>query len=60
MLQRGQGMTQRIARFDTNGDSRLSKDEVPEQMKQKLKQYDTNKDGLLYKKELAAIGSQRW
>ena len=45
--------------LDKDGDSKLSKEEVPEQMKDFFDTMDTNKDGFVDAKELAEDRARR-
>lgn len=48
----------RLLQFDDNGDGKVAKDELPEQMQQLLERGDTNDDGALDRAELERL-SQR-
>lgn len=43
---------------DKNGDGKISKDELPEQMQRILTRGDTNKDGALDKAEIEAMAAR--
>jgi len=45
--------------MDKNGDSKLSKDELPERMQALMGRADTNKDGFLDKAELTELATQQ-
>ena len=47
-----------LARMDTNGDGKVAKSEVPEQMLQRWSQMDTNDDGFIDKKELEELAER--
>lgn len=46
-----------LDRLDTNGDGRITRDEIPERMTQFLERLDTNKDGAIDKAELEAMAA---
>ena len=52
---RGGSPDERFARLDTNGDGKLTKDEVPEQAWQFLSQADSDQDDIITMEELAAM-----
>jgi len=43
-----------VAKFDTDGDNKLSRDEAPEQMKARFDQLDANSDGTVDRGEISA------
>lgn len=65
MMQRGGGRNGPAGepsgwmRWDTNGDGKLSTEEVPQQMERRFPRLDTNGDGQLDPDELAAMRGQR-
>lgn len=46
-----------LDRLDTNGDGKITRDEIPERMTQFLERLDTNKDGAIDKAELDAMSA---
>ena len=55
----GGGRSRFLSRFDTNGDGKLQKSEVPERMKERFDELDTNGDGALDAAEAAAMRGGR-
>ncbi len=53
------GAEDMIGRFDTDGDGRLSREEVPPRVARRFEQADTNRDGWLDAGEAAALLAQR-
>jgi Ca2+-binding EF-hand superfamily protein len=47
-----------LARMDSNGDGKVAKSEVPQQMLQRWDRMDTNNDGFIDKKELEALAER--
>jgi hypothetical protein len=56
---RGQGMSGMLQRFDENGDGRIERSELPEQMQQMFDRLDANGDGVLDEEELSADRGRR-
>jgi len=56
---RGQGMSGMLQRFDENGDGKLQRSELPEQMQQMFDRLDANGDGVLDEEELSAADRGR-
>ena len=54
-----QGMGSRFEQWDTNGDGKLQKEELPEQLQQAFERLDANGDGVLDEEELQAMGRSR-
>ena len=47
-----------FARFDKNGNGRIDKSEMPEQMRSRMAAADTNGDGAIDRQELSAAMSR--
>ncbi|MDP6060550.1 MAG: hypothetical protein QGH33_16720, partial [Pirellulaceae bacterium] len=47
-----------LTRMDANGDGKVSKSEVPQQMLQRWDRMDTNSDGFIDKKELEELAKR--
>ena len=47
-----------LSRMDTNGDGKIAKSEIPEQMLQRWSRMDTNNDGFIDKKELEELAER--
>ena len=52
-------MAQRLARWDTNGDGKISKEEAPQRMKQNFDRFDANGDGAIDAEEASAMMRRR-
>ncbi len=57
---RGGGNWNPMERFDKNGDKKISKDELPEQMQERFAEMDTDKDGSLTEEEFRAAMRARF
>jgi hypothetical protein len=56
---RGGDMRSRFEQWDTNGDGKLQKDEIPEQMLPMFDRLDANGDGVIDEEEFAAMARGR-
>ncbi len=65
MMQRGfgrggqRGGPSRLMQRDTDGDGKLSIEEIPPQMQERFEQMDANGDGFLDQQEISALGGRR-
>ena len=55
----GRGGSGMVARFDTNGDGKLTPEELPERMRGQFTRMDANKDGSLDEAEMRAMSGSR-
>ena len=51
-------MVQRMMAMDTNGDGKVTEEEMPERMRQMLQRIDANGDGALDKEELQKMAER--
>jgi Ca2+-binding EF-hand superfamily protein len=47
-------MLERLRQFDSNGDGKFSKEELPPRLQERFETLDTNKDGFINPRELPA------
>ena len=56
--QGGVDPVQRLKQFDTEGDGRITREELPDRMEQMVDRFDTNGDGVIGAAELEAFSER--